>query len=59
MKIKVYASLSSESLFEKGKEAGLAEGAADYFSYCNEIELELDVHPESGAVYGAKVTQKF
>lgn len=59
MKIKVYAQLSPETMYEAGKKAGLSDDAADYFRYFTEIEIELHVDAESGAVCGAEVTQKF
>jgi len=59
MKIKVYASLSPEMMFEKGKKAGLSDEAADYFRHFEEIEIELHVDAENGAVCGAEITQKF
>ena len=59
MKIKVYASLSYEQLFEKGKKSGMDDKAADYFAHFEEIELELHVDAENGVVCGAEITQKF
>jgi hypothetical protein len=59
MKIKVYAHLDEEVMYEKGREAGLTEAAADFFRYFTEIELELFVDAENGAVCGAQITQDF
>ena len=58
MKIKVFADLSPEHMFARGKEEGLSEKAADYFRYFSEVELELTVK-EDGDVIGAKVIQAF
>ncbi|MFA5261529.1 MAG: hypothetical protein WC450_09900 [Candidatus Omnitrophota bacterium] len=59
MKIKVYARLDKDIMYGKGKAAGLSEEAANYFRYFEEIEIELHVDAENGAVCGAEITQKF
>ena len=50
-KIKVYAYLEPEYMFEKGIKAGLSEEAADFFRCFEEVELELLVG-DDGAVLG-------
>ena len=59
MKIKVCAYTSGEDMYQKGRSAGLSETAADYFRYFEEIELELYVDGENGAVTGAALLNKF
>ena len=59
MIITVSAKLNPELLYEKGIEAGLSEVAANFFRYLSEIELELYVDAENGAVCGAKVKTNF
>jgi hypothetical protein len=41
MKIKVYASLSYEQLFEKGKKSGMDDKAADYFAILRKLKLSF------------------
>lgn len=53
-KIKVYAHLEPEYMFEKGIEAGLSEEAADYFRFFEEVKLELLVG-DDGAVLSCEV----
>ena len=57
MKIKVFASLDSIDLYNKGIESGLSEKAADYFRYFNEVELELYVDKDTGKVLGIRVCE--
>lgn len=59
MKIKAYAYTSPESMLEAGKKAGLSDEAANYFRHFEEIELELDVDPENGAVCGGRLLTRF
>jgi hypothetical protein len=55
----VYAHTSPESMYAAGKKAGLSDEAADYFRYFDEIELELHVDGENGAVTNAIILNKF
>lgn len=59
MKIKVFAELDSLHLYGEGIKAGLDEKAANYFRYFTEVELELHVDAENGAVCGCKVLTDF
>ena len=59
MKIKVFAHTSPEAMFEAGKRAGLSNQAADYFRHLEEVELELYVDPENGAVIAGRLLSDF
>lgn len=59
MKIPVTATMSPEYLYELGKKYGLSDEAANYFRYCESIEIELHVDPENGAVCGANIASNF
>jgi len=56
-KIRVYAHTSPEALYEKAKEKGLSDEAANYFRYFNEVELELTVMEDTGKVVEAKLVK--
>ena len=57
--IKVYASIDPEQLIKGGEAAGLPPIAVDYLRHCEEVELELHVDGENGAVVDCIVTSKF
>ena len=58
-RIDVYASLAPDVLYEKGKNAGLSDDAANYFRYFEEVHLSLEVDQTTGKVVGATIAQKF
>ena len=58
IKIKVWADLSKEYLFEKAIEKGLSEKAADYFKFFNEVELDLTVDSKTGEVLKTEIPNK-
>lgn len=57
MIIRVYAHLDKESLYEYGKQAGLEGKALNYFCYFNEVEMNLAVDAENGAITMIEVKQ--
>ncbi len=57
MIIKVYARLEPITLYDKGIEVGLSKKAAEYFRHFEEVELELAVDAENGAVCHCKVIE--
>lgn len=59
MIIKVYATISSEELLDKGADAGLSEEAQNILRYFNEVPLSLAVDPESGVVCDCIITPEF
>ncbi len=59
MKIKVYAHMSPESLYERGREAGLLGDALNFFRYFEEVELNLEVDETTGLVLGCEVGGEF
>ncbi len=58
-KITVFAHTSAENMINKAKKAGLSDEAANYFRFCDEFEIELDVDGENGAVCGGRLLTKF
>jgi hypothetical protein len=59
MKIKVYANLNKEVMYQIGLHSGLSEQASNYLRYFEEICVTLDVEEETGIVKGAEVTHIF
>jgi phosphoribosyl-AMP cyclohydrolase len=55
MEIIVFASVSKEQLWEKGKNAGLSDKAAEMFKFAEEFMLELTVDFSTGEVKSGKV----
>lgn len=55
MVIIVYAHLTPEAMYEKGKQAGLSDEAANFFRYFQEVTLSLEVEESTGKVWTAKV----
>ena len=58
IEIDVYATLSQESLYERGKEAGLSDEAANYLRYYTEAPLTLHVDKESGQVISVRLNER-
>jgi len=49
IKTTIYASISKEDAYQKGKEIGLTGKALEIFEHFNEVELEIEVE-DSGLV---------
>jgi hypothetical protein len=58
MKIRIYGSMDKLYLFEKAINAGLNDKAADYFSFFNEVAIDLEVDEDSGKVTNATIPWK-
>jgi hypothetical protein len=55
MIIEACAQLSSESLYDVGKKAGLKGDALNYFRYFTEVALLLSVDEKTGSVTKAEI----
>jgi len=55
MKIRIYAHPSKESLYDAGESAGLTGEALNYFTYFNEVAIDLDVDEDTGHVNNATI----
>ncbi len=56
IKTTIYASISKESAYEKGKQIGLSGEALEMFKHFNEVELEIEVE-DSGIVSKVKTVE--
>lgn len=59
MKIKVYANMDKQYLYEEGRKAGLPEDAAEHFKFFTEVPLILFVDGENGAVADCEIDPYF
>ncbi len=56
IKTTIYAYISKESAYKKGKQIGLSKGALEMFIHFNEVELVIEVE-DSGMVSRVKAVE--
>lgn len=55
MRIITYFHRSKEDLYNDGKKAGLTGDALNFFTYLNEVKIELEVDPKTGGAVLVKL----
>jgi len=59
VQITVYAYTRPEAMYEKAKQKGLSNEAANFFRYFNEVELNLTVMEDTGKVVKAELGERY
>lgn len=58
MKTILYAKISKELLYSQGKELGLEGEALKFFTFYNEVLIEVEVDPKTGYVSNERIFDK-